>query len=213
MGPFDQLVLFLDEQGGRNKLDSLKFGVKIKQGPGETKAFVLRAQAAGLVNYLDGGGVGGRQAVSLTGAGRQRVAQIKAGQPPVDRRADPSFYAGAGPLASLDAWKYQMQLYGRLGGPEPLSVSLFKKPKKGKGKTAPRPPPPIQPVASTASSADATDKVTEDTSSADEAVASTSGLEDAVSSLKLDARAPTFVPRRVVPRGSEHSALGSAPVS
>lgn len=210
MGPFDQLILFLDEQGGRNKLDSLQFHVKIKRGPGETKAFVLRAQEAGLVNYIDSG-VGGRQAVSLTGEGRKRVAQIKAGQPPVDRRADPSYYAGAGPLASLNAWKYQMELYGRLGGPEPLSVSLFKKPKKGKRKTSnvPRPAPSIQPVASTSSNAGAA----EDTSSADEAVAGTSGAEDDVSSLTLGADALTLVPRRVVPRASEQSALDSAPAS
>ena len=182
MGPFDQLVLYLSEQRGRTKLDSLKFHVKIKQGPGETKAFVLRAQAAGFVNFLDG--AGGTQAVSLTVKGRERVAAIKAGQPAPDYRADMSYYAGGTVSERMAGMEYVMRTYGARGGPEPLSVSLFNKKKKGKGKTGRAPaafPPQTGPSAGPSTSG--------------ASIASASVSREASTSSTLDAAAASFVPR------------------
>jgi len=113
MLPFDQLVLYLDEHRGRSDLGTLSRSVQMRHGRGETKAFAIRAQEAGVAEYTDG--PGGQQKISLTRKGRERVAQIKA-----------EMVAAGDPRLDDEWWRDQ---FGRHSYAPPLSELLFDKPK------------------------------------------------------------------------------------
>ena len=177
MGPFDQLVLYLDEQGGKSKLDWLRGRVKYPQGQGETKAFVLRGQEAGFVR------LGGRR-VTLTAKGRERVAAIRAEQP-LDPRLLQAVYSALPPNAMQPGSLVIVQHADTfLRQTEPLSVSLFKKSKRTPRSNA----PPPQPHAANGVAQPFVFSVGK------------KGVVPSRSKFKLDPAAPSFVPRDVADR-------------
>lgn len=110
---FVQLLLFLDECGGRSEIASLEGHVDTGPGPGGARAWALRAQyEVGVVECFEADD--GNQEVVLTNWGRWRVDGIKAGmRASGDPRLDPRW------------WRHE---YGPKARPPPLSLLLYDEP-------------------------------------------------------------------------------------